>query len=155
MPGLCKFLRLAQLRIVGQRANHCTYLGLVGRGRAVNRAVCFRFEQHVDEGAPLEISLTKPAIKNVENCQEPLFWLRYAALDFRLEPPASPQGFTPVQESKGEINLGLEIAVKTGLCTTRFGQRIVSMPTWLIPLVANKSSAASRSRSRGVIVCLV
>ena len=66
--------------------------------------------------------LAKPAVENIENCQEPGFRICRAALDLGFKPAARPQRFPLVKKCYCQVNLGIEIAVKAGLGATRLGQ---------------------------------
>ena len=65
-------------------------LGQMNGGRLANWAVRFRLQQCIDERAALERGLVKPAVENVEDGQQPRFWIRRAAFNLGLEPDACP-----------------------------------------------------------------
>src|SRR5712672_2383344 len=90
------------------------------RGRAAHRALDIGFKQYVDERASLKSLLSKPTIEHIENRQQSFVGRRCSPLDLGFKLAAGPHGFAPVQEGNGQVDLGVEIAVETGLRASRF-----------------------------------
>lgn len=60
--------------------------------------------------------------RNVEDGQQPRFWIRRAAFDFGLEPGARPHHLASVEKCDRQIGFRIEVSVKAGLGTARPGQ---------------------------------
>ena len=97
-------------------------LGQMNGGRLAHWAVRFRLQQCIDERAALERGLVKPAVENVEDGQQPRFWIRRAAFNLGLEPGACPHDLASVEKCNRQIGLRIEVAVEAGLGTARLCQ---------------------------------
>jgi hypothetical protein len=77
----------------------------------MQRIVGLILEQHVDEGAALEILDLEPIVIRIENRQQPLLGIGGADADFTNQPILCPQGFAPIEEREHEVLLRFEMAV--------------------------------------------
>src|SRR5581483_1312092 len=74
-----------------------------------------QLEQHVDEGARLEVGAVEPLVEEVEDREQALSGRPAAAARLGLDPPARPALLAPLEEREHEVVLRGEVAVERRL----------------------------------------
>ena len=115
VPDIAEHRPILDVRPGRQVAHEGAYLRQMAGRRDMQWIVGLILEQHVDEGAALEVLDLEPIVIRIEDRQQPLLGIGGANADFTNQPILGPQGLAPIEEREHEVLLRFEMAVQCHL----------------------------------------
>jgi len=119
VPDLSKPVRPREIGIARELAHDLANFQQMRGCRPMLATTARKFEQYVDEEAPLKIASPEPIVKNIEYQRQAFDRRAGSPLNFRLEPAASPKCFTKIECGNREIGLRFEVFIQSRLGIAR------------------------------------